>query len=395
MHTVDCTPLLLFVTLFLGSLSDAQGAEGGDGNATCGLQGAANATKNSSLASSACGLAANLVAVVLYGSSVVPVKKLDAGDGMFFQWVTCAAIWLVALLGNLMLHSPKFYSFAMLGGVTWATANTAIVPTVKAIGLGLSLLISGSFSLIIGWASSRFGWFGIEAQTVPRPILNYLGAGVCLLSGLSFFFVNTSVECDHGPESDSLLPSGKNYSGTDGPPSSKFWMDKLSAKTRKHIGYLMAVAEGLLFGATLVPILYIKNHSAHTDSVFYGASHFDLNYLYAVCCGIFATSSFHFLIYCVVMKDGARIHSNAVLPAILSGLVWAVGSHCFFLANSYLGPVITFPITTAGYGLVAGLWACLVFKEITTPPNILRFILSMCLVLIGTVMTTLSKLESL
>lgn len=41
--------------------------------------------------------------------------------GMFFQWITCAAIWLVSMIGDLMLQSPKFYPFAMLGGVIWAT----------------------------------------------------------------------------------------------------------------------------------------------------------------------------------------------------------------------------------------------------------------------------------
>lgn len=41
--------------------------------------------------------------------------------GMFFQWVTCAAIWVVSMFGDLMLQSPKFCPFAMLGGVLWAT----------------------------------------------------------------------------------------------------------------------------------------------------------------------------------------------------------------------------------------------------------------------------------
>lgn len=41
--------------------------------------------------------------------------------GMFFQWVSCAAIWAVSMVGDLILQSPKFYPFAMLGGVIWAT----------------------------------------------------------------------------------------------------------------------------------------------------------------------------------------------------------------------------------------------------------------------------------
>ncbi len=135
-----------------------------------------------------------------------------------------------------------------------SAGNIAVVPIVKAIGLALGILIWGSSSLLMGWASSRwvrlmyalpprmenkcpffwwyffyiattlkrgilghlslwrqllgpviemlpriaflliwqyiqkkltvihrFGWFGITAQDVSRPILNYCGAGLCLL----------------------------------------------------------------------------------------------------------------------------------------------------------------------------------------------------------------------
>lgn len=36
-----------------------------------------------------------------------------------------------------------------------STGNIAVVPIVKAIGLGLGILIWGSSSLLMGWASSR------------------------------------------------------------------------------------------------------------------------------------------------------------------------------------------------------------------------------------------------
>lgn len=81
-----------------------------------------------------------------------------------------------------MLQSPKFHPFAMIGGVIWATGNftscdslfkrqssvalimdadrfsagnLAAVPVIKSIGLGLGILIWGSSSLMMGWASSR------------------------------------------------------------------------------------------------------------------------------------------------------------------------------------------------------------------------------------------------
>ncbi|XP_061895841.1 transmembrane protein 144-like [Entelurus aequoreus] len=78
------------------------------------------------------GIAANVAAVLLYGSNFVPVKRIETGDGMFFQWVNCAAIWVVSMLGDLMLHSPKFHPFAMLGGVIWTT-GTALTPMLNVV----------------------------------------------------------------------------------------------------------------------------------------------------------------------------------------------------------------------------------------------------------------------
>lgn len=111
------------------------------------------------------GFIACAVAVVFYGSNFVPVKKIDSGDGigclftrlslffcralffhhsavlnlslfplfvcvcvtgMFFQWVLCAAIWTVALITNIILHSPKFWPLAMLGGFIWTTGKNML-----------------------------------------------------------------------------------------------------------------------------------------------------------------------------------------------------------------------------------------------------------------------------
>uniref|UniRef100_A0A3Q3SIG9 Transmembrane protein 144 n=1 Tax=Mastacembelus armatus TaxID=205130 RepID=A0A3Q3SIG9_9TELE len=290
------------------------------------------------------GIAANVVAVLLYGSNYVPVKRIETGDGMFFQWVNCAAIWVVSMVGDLMLQSPKFYPFAMLGGVIWATGNLAVVPIVKAIGLGLGILIWGSSSLLMGWASSRFGWFGIVAEDVSRPILNFCGAGLCLLSGLIFFFVKTDVELH--PDSDSMpLLIDRVILQSDSCPFIS--------------GCLLAVVSGLLYGSSFAPILYIKSHSSCHDSMFHGASVYDLDYVYAQCSGIFVASTVYFTIYCAAMNNRPRVYSRAILPGLLSGLMWALATYCWFLANNYLSAFVTFPIISAGYGVVAALWGSL------------------------------------
>lgn len=34
---------------------------------------------------------------LFFGTNLVPVKKFETGDGMFFQWCMCAGIWFVGL----------------------------------------------------------------------------------------------------------------------------------------------------------------------------------------------------------------------------------------------------------------------------------------------------------
>ena len=62
-----------------------------------------------------------------------------------------------------------------------STGNIAVVPIIKTIGLGLGILIWGSFNTLTGWASSRFGWFGMDAEEVSKPMLNYVGAGLSVV----------------------------------------------------------------------------------------------------------------------------------------------------------------------------------------------------------------------
>ncbi|XP_020773279.1 transmembrane protein 144b isoform X5 [Boleophthalmus pectinirostris] len=338
------------------------------------------------------GVSANVVAVLLYGTNYVPVKRIEMGDGMFFHWVSCSAIWLVSLIGDLMLQSPKFYPLAMLGGVIWATGNIAAVSILKTVGFGLGIIIWGTSSLLMAWASSRFGWFGIAASPVSRPVLNYSGAGMCLLSVLILFFVKTDAQLHPPPESTPLLFDRRTNSGSFGPPCPEFWMDSIGPKSRRFIGCLLAVLSGLLYGSSLVPILYIKSHSSCHDSIFHGASVYDLDYIYAQCSGIFLASTVYFAIYCAARSNRPRVYSRAILPGLLSGLMWTLATYSWSLANHYLSPANTFPIVNTGYGLVAALWGSLVFKEIKDFANCLTFCFGASLLTAGSLLTTLSNL---
>jgi len=46
----------------------------------------------------------------------------------------------------------------------------------------------------MGWASGRFGLFGIHAQIVANPLLNYVGVVLAILGGLSFVLVRPTLD---------------------------------------------------------------------------------------------------------------------------------------------------------------------------------------------------------
>uniref|UniRef100_A0A8C5TSA1 Transmembrane protein 144 n=1 Tax=Malurus cyaneus samueli TaxID=2593467 RepID=A0A8C5TSA1_9PASS len=323
------------------------------------------------------GFTSSTVAVLLFGTNFVPVKKFDTGDGMFFQWILCASIWIVSLVVNLIQNCPRFWPLAMVGGFVWATGNVTVVPIVKTIGLALGLLIWASFNLLTGWASSRFGWFGIDPEEVSRPILNYIGAGLSLTSAVIFLFIKTEVQTSSASlESTPLL--------------------RESVSTLQLLFYSsescsLAVVAGILYGSSFVPVLYIKDHGRRNGTIYTGASQFDLDYVFAHFSGIFLTSTIYFLIYCAVKKNKPNVYPQAILPGFVSGVLWAIANCCWFLANHYLSAVVSFPIITAGPGLVAAMWGVLVFKEIKGLKNYVLLSVSFCIILAGSLSTAFSK----
>ncbi|KAM9579514.1 transmembrane protein 144 isoform 1-T2 [Guaruba guarouba] len=338
----------------------------------------------------AIGFTSSTVAVLLFGTNFVPVKKFDTGDGMFFQWILCASIWIVSLVVNLIQNCPRFWPLAMVGGFVWATGNVTVVPIVKTIGLALGLLIWASFNLLTGWASSRFGWFGIDPEEVSRPILNYIGAGLSLLSAVIFLFIKTEVQSSSTSlESAPLLRESSINVSED--TSDDSWVDRLSPAKKRLIGCSLAVAAGILYGSSFVPVLYIKDHGRRNETVYAGASQFDLDYVFAHFSGIFLTSTVYFLIYCAVRKNKPDVYPQAILPGFVSGVLWAIANCCWFIANHYLSAVVSFPIITAGPGLVASMWGVLVFKEIKGLKNYVLLSVAFCIILAGSFSTAFSK----
>jgi len=59
-----------------------------------------------------------------------------------------------------------------------------------------------------------------------------------------------------------------------------------------------------------------------------------------------------------------QVYPRVIIPAIISGGMWAAADIGWFIANNFLTEAVSFPIITTGPGIIASLWGVLVFREV-------------------------------
>lgn len=355
------------------------------------------------------------VAVFLYGSNFAPVKKFETGDGMFFQWILCGGALLVGIIVQVIRGTNHFYPLVMLGGLIWETGNICVVPIIKTIGMGLGLCIWGMTGLLSGWATSRFGWFGLtESTNIGDYTLNTVGVIVAVSSSIVFAFVKNDVtpvdlptdtepllggspaRQTYGTSGDSLYSNSNNHDqlvfnqrrsrGSINAESSDSeditFIDRLSPGSKRALGIVLSVFSGILYGQMFTPAIYLQDH---------GHSKNALDYVFACFCGIYSTSTVYFVIYIIFMKNKPKVYPKVILPGVISGLMWGGATACWFVANQVLSPAIAFPIITTGPSIIASLWGIFVFHEIRGTRNICILLLGFVFVITGAILTALSE----
>ena len=89
-----------------------------------------------------------------------------------------------------------------------------------------------------------------------------------------------------------------------------------------------------------------------------------IDYVFAHFCGILLSSTVYFLLYVIYRRNRPNIYPRAILPAFVSGTMYAVATSLWFVANRSLSEPVSFPIISTvppGISLVVGI---LVYKEI-------------------------------
>uniref|UniRef100_A0A0X3PU01 Transmembrane protein 144 n=1 Tax=Schistocephalus solidus TaxID=70667 RepID=A0A0X3PU01_SCHSO len=368
-----------------------------------------NSTTNPStgLYSPAAGYGALVISVLGFGIYYIPVKKFNMGDGMFFQWVMGTAIMFVSLIVNCAVGSPQFYPLAMVGGALWGTGNALMITVIDAIGVGLGMLIASVANMLCGFASSRFGWFDIPAKIPSNPIMNYVGVGIAVGSVLIYAAIKPnrkeeneeeiSTDEEHDNMSDRVIMSLKEIESESAlvdeldPEVNKGCsrgckpVSQLPMVQRRIIGIILAICTGVLFGNIFVPTLYIQGH-------YENASQNGLDYVFAVCAGVWVASTVIFIIYTCAMCNQPWVPApGAILPALGSGIVWAIAETAWSVSNTSLGEPITFPIVTTVPALIATLCGLIFFKEIVGLRNYILLAVAFCVTTAGVILNALSR----
>jgi hypothetical protein len=136
------------------------------------------------------------------------------------------------------------------------------------------------------------------------------------------------------------------------------WVDKMGVWPKRIFGFALALFVGFFFGTQFIAVEFMRrcDDDAHSCD--------ELDYVFGHFTGIFIASTMWFIIYCIIKRNRPKIYPKVILPALISGIMWGIAMTAWFVANQHLLLSVSFPIITAGPGLVSSLWGILVFREI-------------------------------
>lgn len=180
----------------------------------------------------------------------------------------------------------------------------------------------------------------------------------------------------------------------------------MSDGKRKLIGVLLSVFGGLCYGFNMTPVTILHEIYPCAGQFDFAFSHFS---------GIFFTSTFIMLVYCIWKRNVPYLEPRSVLGALckflfpiwsastdhcflflfqlVAGTLWAVAQTAWFIANNALGQPVAFPIITTGPGIIANLWSIFFFKEIRGRNNLLKLVGAFAVTFVGILLIALSKFQ--
>jgi hypothetical protein len=129
------------------------------------------------------GLAECLLSTILFGTSYVPIKKYEFGDGIFSLQIRCISILCLGFVTFAYTGFIHFYPLVLLGGFIWTLANMIVLPCIGELGIGLAVLLYSFSNCVTNWVTGNYGLFWTNARPPTNTLLNYTGLAGLLIGG--------------------------------------------------------------------------------------------------------------------------------------------------------------------------------------------------------------------
>ncbi|CAJ0603065.1 unnamed protein product [Cylicocyclus nassatus] len=325
----------------------------------------------------AVGVFAAIVSAITYGSTYVPVRWFEAGDGFYFQWLMCLGQTLFGVVVLAIAGWPPIFPLAMLSGAFFATGNALTVYIMDGVGMAVGSLLWNTITCVVGWAVTRFGLFWNPVQLPHNQIMNAVGVVVVCVGGCFFATIK------HYPMEVRPAPWQPRKERR-----LSFEETKRPSNFRRITAILLTFLVGSLYGNMLTPINYLVLHSTETGNPSNVSAYF-----FSFCVGALLTSTIIFMIYSTAKKNRPFVNPELTLPSLTSGIIYAVATYGFFLANQHLDQTIAYPILSKSPGIVVSLWAVFLFHEIKGVRDLTTLVVGIITTIVGIVLISISKIN--
>ncbi len=375
------------------------------------LMASANATANATAMADAAaggdavlGAAGALVAALGFGSNFVVVKKFEMGDGVAFNLFMTIGILLVGTLTLLAAPRdlgdgelrPQLPLFCVLGGAVWSVGNVCTVPIVSRLGLGLGLALWSGTSIVVAFITGRLGpcigGMCLEVVPLEHPPMAWVGCALSLVALALLSLVRVTQQQGY------IATRRRSLGGQDGvevqlpaaPDSAVDTPAKPAAialrvprcgpgTATKLQGVALAVFAGVMYGLQFLPCALDaddrqRRAAAAGAATAAGGVLARVRVTFAQYLGSFWAAVFFYAAYFGLLRVRSReqrraAHAlptgEAVVPAILSGMIWACAGLGAMLAMDGLGFGVGYMLCTNGAILVNGAWSVGYYREIS------------------------------
>ncbi|MCG9887121.1 MAG: GRP family sugar transporter [Cyanobacteria bacterium] len=247
-----------------------------------------------------------LLAAVLWGSYLVPVRQRPAVDPNSFQMAMAIGILGFGLLVSIATGQWRIEGWGLLSGVIWAAGSASSIRAVQGLGLARGLACWASVSILASAA------WGVIAFREPVTIGWAIAGTLTMAAGVAAIGASTA-----SPRTD-LKPQD----------------------------WLLAAMTGLLFGSQAVP--FRLSGLGPTE------------FLLGMSVGIFGAA------LVAIALGRKRMDWSLLGPGSAAGVAWNVAnlSSCFTVV--YLGMAVGMPATQLAI-VVNNAWAAFYFKEMRNP----------------------------